>query len=217
MVGACAKSIERNQDHYVSRLPMLGLMFSQQDHCKQIGIGMEAQRMAECFPRLLYNHNARSQCTISTQVFRAYSSNVLITFIIPLKKGRSMRGVTDKLIVLSSLKYGDTSLIVKAFTYQFGVLSFMLKGIRKRRGGVVALYQPASVLEANIVYREGKSLHGINQPKHVFVAHKTTAELQRMAKALFISEYLQNILIQESPNEELFYAVSRLAKCFGTR
>ena len=115
-----------------------------------------------------------------------------------------MRGVTDKLIVLSSLKYGDTSLIVKAFTYQFGVLSFMLKGVRKRRGGVVALYQPASVLEANIVYREGKGLHGINQPKHVFVAHKTTAELQRMAKALFISEYLQNILIQESPNEELF-------------
>ena len=93
-----------------------------------------------------------------------------------------MRGVTDKLIVLSSLKYGDTSLIVKAFTYQFGVLSFMLKGVRKRRGGVVALYQPASVLEANIVYREGKSLHGINQPKHVFVAHKTTAELQRMAE-----------------------------------
>lgn len=115
-----------------------------------------------------------------------------------------MRGVTDKLIVLSSLKYGDTSLIVKAFTYQFGVLSFMLKGVRKRRGGLIALYQPASVLEANIVYREGKSLHGINQPKHVFVAHKTTAELQRMAKALFISEYLQNILIQESPNEELF-------------
>lgn len=115
-----------------------------------------------------------------------------------------MRGVTDKLIVLSSLKYGETSLIVKAFTYQFGVLSFMLKGVRKRRGGVVALYQPASVLEANIMYKEGKSLHGISQSKHVFVAHKTSAELQRMAKALFISEYLQNILIQDSPNEELF-------------
>ncbi len=115
-----------------------------------------------------------------------------------------MRGVTDKLIVLSSLKYGETSLIVKAFTYQFGVLGFMLKGVRKRRRGIVALYQPASVLEANIMYREGKSLHGINQPKHVFVAHKTSAELQRMAKALFISECLQNILIKESPNEELF-------------
>ena len=70
-------------------------------------------------------------------MFRAYSSNVLITFIIPLNKRRSMRGVTDKLIVLSSLKYGDTSLIVKAFTYQFGVLSFMLKGFENGAEGLL--------------------------------------------------------------------------------
>ncbi|MBT8300930.1 MAG: recombination protein O N-terminal domain-containing protein, partial [Maribacter sp.] len=37
--------------------------------------------------------------------------------------------VTTKAIVLSSLKYGDTSLIVKAFTLSDGLKSYLLKGV----------------------------------------------------------------------------------------
>ncbi|MBT8293507.1 MAG: recombination protein O N-terminal domain-containing protein, partial [Eudoraea sp.] len=36
--------------------------------------------------------------------------------------------ITTKALILSSIKYGDTSLIVKAFTYTDGLKSYLLKG-----------------------------------------------------------------------------------------
>ncbi|WP_337994805.1 DNA repair protein RecO [Polaribacter ponticola] len=39
--------------------------------------------------------------------------------------------VNTKAIVLSSLKYGDTSLIVKCYTQEEGVKSYLIKGILK--------------------------------------------------------------------------------------
>ena len=39
--------------------------------------------------------------------------------------------VTTKAIVLSSLKYGDTSLIVKCYTQTEGVKSYLIRGVLK--------------------------------------------------------------------------------------
>ena len=42
-----------------------------------------------------------------------------------------MAVVTTKAIVLSSLKYGDSSLIVKCYTEEEGVKSYLVRGILK--------------------------------------------------------------------------------------
>jgi DNA repair protein RecO (recombination protein O) len=40
-------------------------------------------------------------------------------------------------IVLSKIKYSDNDLIVKCYTEQFGVVSFLLKGVLKSKKGKV--------------------------------------------------------------------------------
>ena len=60
-----------------------------------------------------------------------------------------MSAVTTKAIVLSSLKYSDSSLIVKCFTEEDGLKSYMLRGILKSKKGKLkaAYFQPLTLLK----------------------------------------------------------------------
>ena len=56
--------------------------------------------------------------------------------------------VNTKAIVLSSLKYGETSLIVKCYTQEEGVKSYLIRGVlkQKKTGIKVAHFQPLTQL-----------------------------------------------------------------------
>ena len=43
--------------------------------------------------------------------------------------------ISTKAIVISTIKYSDTSLIVKLYTEKVGLVSFLLKGILKSKKG----------------------------------------------------------------------------------
>ena len=57
--------------------------------------------------------------------------------------------VTTKAIVFSAIKYGDTSLIVKAFTASDGIKSYLLRGVLTSKKGKLktAYFQPLTQLE----------------------------------------------------------------------
>ena len=59
---------------------------------------------------------------------------------------------TSKAIVLKTIKYGDTSLIIHVFTKEHGKIAFIVKGARKVKTKIKAnIIQPLSILE--IQYR----------------------------------------------------------------
>jgi Recombinational DNA repair protein (RecF pathway) len=51
-----------------------------------------------------------------------------------------MKVIETKAIVLSSLKYGDTSLIVRCYTEQLGLKSFIAKGVFSKKKRNTSLY-----------------------------------------------------------------------------
>ena len=53
-----------------------------------------------------------------------------------------MNIIETKGIVLSSLKYGDTSLIVRCYTEKYGIKSFIAKGVFSKKKRNSALYFP---------------------------------------------------------------------------
>jgi len=58
-------------------------------------------------------------------------------------------------IVLGSLKYKESSLIVKIFTNAFGMQSYVVNGVRSSKSqGKTALYQPLTLLDM-VVYHKG--------------------------------------------------------------
>jgi DNA repair protein RecO (recombination protein O) len=109
-------------------------------------------------------------------------------------------------IVLRPVKYGETSLICTIFTAQFGIQSYMVKGVRstKAKSRRAGLLQPASLLDISVYYRAEKNLQHIREfhPAHIY-----TSLHEHMIKnsiALFSVELLLRLLPEHAPLPELF-------------
>ena len=79
--------------------------------------------------------------------------------------------MTDKLyktkgIVLRTVKYGETSVIVTIFTELFGIQSYLVNGVRtstKKGSGKASLFQPSAILELVVYHNELKHLNRIKE------------------------------------------------------
>ena len=62
-------------------------------------------------------------------------------------------------IVLSKIKYSDNDLIVKCYTKEFGVVTFLLKHVLKSKKGKVktAYFQSLSQLQLEIIQKENRT------------------------------------------------------------
>jgi DNA repair protein RecO (recombination protein O) len=110
-------------------------------------------------------------------------------------------------IILKTTKYGETSLVVTAFTELFGVQTYMVNGVRtsKKTGLKASLYQPASVVEMEVYHNEKNTLHRIREcnRKHVFV--HVLSDVVKNSIAVFMMELLYKLLKQPEQNADLFY------------
>jgi DNA repair protein RecO (recombination protein O) len=114
---------------------------------------------------------------------------------------------TTKAIVLRSVPYGDTSLVVTAYTERFGMQSYLVKGARKtskKSGGQAMYFQPAALLELVVYHNELKQLQTIRELKWSTVYSNVLSSVTKNSVALFIVEMLSRSIKQSEPNADLF-------------
>jgi len=111
-----------------------------------------------------------------------------------------------KAIVLSKLKYRDNDLIVKCYTQQKGVVSYLLRGVFKSKKGSskAAYYQMLSQLEVEQTYKTNHTLHYINEVKVAYAYKSLHTNILKTAIVMFLSEVLSSVLKEEEQNKELF-------------
>ena len=114
--------------------------------------------------------------------------------------------VTTKAIIFTSLKYGDTSLIVKAFTVSDGLKSYLLKGILAAKRGKLktAYFQPLTQLEIVANHKNKGTLERISEAKVSYHYQTLHTEITKNAMTLFLAEMLSNSIHEEERNEGLF-------------
>ena len=114
--------------------------------------------------------------------------------------------ITTKAIVLTSLKYGDTSLIVKAFTESDGLKSYLLKGVLTSKRGKLksAYFQPITQLELVANHKNKGTLESIREAKVSYAYQTLHTDIAKNAMALFLAEMLGNSIHEEEPNQALF-------------
>lgn len=115
--------------------------------------------------------------------------------------------ITTKAIVLSALKYGDSSLIVRAYTEAEGLRSYLLKGILNAKKGKLksALFQPLTQLELVAVHKNKGSLERIREAKVSYAYHSLHTDIVKNSMVLFLAEML-TIAIQEEEHNPGLYA-----------
>lgn len=112
-------------------------------------------------------------------------------------------------IVLRTIKYGETSVIVNIFTELFGIQSYLVNGVRSsKQGGAKANYfQPASLLEMQVYHSDMKNLQRIKEYKWIYLYANVFTDVIKNAVALYMVELLQRSLKQPEENPELFHFV----------
>ena len=111
-----------------------------------------------------------------------------------------------KAIVLSTLKYGDNSLIARAFTREAGLQAFMLKGILRSRKGKLkpALFQPLTQLEIIARTHPSGKLGYIQEALLSYPYTTLHSDIRKSTIAMFLSETLGQCIGEEGPDPSLF-------------
>ena len=110
-------------------------------------------------------------------------------------------------IVLRSVKYGETSLVVNIYTEAFGIQSYLINGVRKsskKGAGKANLFQPASILDMVVYHNELRQLNRVREFKWACLYQHIFFDIRKNAVALFMIELLQKCLKQPEPNESLY-------------
>lgn len=112
-----------------------------------------------------------------------------------------------KAIILRSVKYGETSLVVTAFTELFGIQTYMVNGVRssKKNHAKAMLYQPAALLEMEVSHNELKNMHRIRECSWAFLYENILSSVLKNSIALFMVELLYKTLKQPEQHTDLFY------------
>ena len=122
-------------------------------------------------------------------------------------------------IVLRSIKYGETSLVVTIFTELFGVQTYMVNGVRsnKKSSAKANYFQPAAMLDLIVYHSENKTMHRIKEFSWAFLFDTVLTDVIKNSIASFMVELLQKCLKQPEANASLFNfseeALLQLDKC----
>ncbi|HIC31101.1 MAG TPA: DNA repair protein RecO [Flavobacteriaceae bacterium] len=111
-----------------------------------------------------------------------------------------------KAIVLSKIRFKDNDLIVKCYTSNHGIVSYLLKGVlkSKKSNKKIAYFQPLSLLELETDHKDNRSLQYIKDLKTNFLYSSLHTNIVKSAIAMFLAEILSQALKEEEQNLPLF-------------
>ena len=98
--------------------------------------------------------------------------------------------VKTKAIVLNSLKYGESQIIVDMYTESHGRLSFMQRIPRTSRSGVKKqLFQPLNILAVEFDYRQSQKLQRVKEAAIACPFVSLPFDAFKLSIALFVAEF----------------------------
>jgi DNA repair protein RecO (recombination protein O) len=113
--------------------------------------------------------------------------------------------IKTRAIVLHSIKYGESGLIVQAYTEHFGRQSLLVHGIRKIKSRINPyLFETLSILDVDIYRKESREIQNLKEVKPCIISHHFHSDIRRSTIALFLGELLYRTLREEDPNLPLF-------------
>lgn len=113
---------------------------------------------------------------------------------------------TTKAIVINTIKYGDTSLIVTCYTESGGIKTYMLKGILKARKTRIkpAYFQPLMQLNLTVNHNNKGNLNSIRDLEVSNFYSSIYTNIKKQSIALFLAEIIYYAIREEEQNSTLF-------------
>jgi len=118
-------------------------------------------------------------------------------------------------ICLSYIKYKEASIILKLFTRESGLQSFIVNSVRSQRAKrKLGFFEPLTFLE--VVYYQSKSsdIHRLSEFRIKKAHHNIRFDGKKAAMTMFLTEFLSKVLAAEQAgNDELFeYLINQISR-----
>ena len=107
-------------------------------------------------------------------------------------------------IILKNLKYGETSLIQDIYTKEYGLKSYIVSGVRKKKNSKAGALQLMSMVELVAYHKKTNSLSRIKEIKPANYYHELPFDVLKSSIGLFITEVARRSLSQDEQNEQLY-------------
>ena len=110
-------------------------------------------------------------------------------------------------IVLRTIKYGETSVVVTMFTELFGIQTYLVNGVRssKKSSAKANHFQPGAILDMVVYHNDLHGMQRIKEFKWDFLFKQVLSDVIKNSIALYMVELLQKCLPQPEQNTPLFY------------
>lgn len=109
-------------------------------------------------------------------------------------------------VALSYIRYRETSIIARVYTEEFGLQSYIINGVRssKNKNNKIALFQPLTLLDMVVYYKEDRDLHRLSEVKTNYPFQSLPFDVAKTSMALFVTELLTKTLKEETGSPVLF-------------
>lgn len=108
-------------------------------------------------------------------------------------------------IVISHIKYRETSIIVRVFTRELGLKTYVVNGVRSSKAkSKIAFFQSLSLLDLVVYDKEGAAINRISETKLLFAFQRIPFDFYRSGVAMFMGEVLGKAIYENYQNEGLF-------------
>lgn len=103
--------------------------------------------------------------------------------------------VKTKGIVLGVTKYKETSIIAKVYTEELGIQSYLVNGVRAKKGRIgIALFQPLTIIDSVIYHSDKKTIHRVSEIKCHFPYSSIPYDIKKSTISIFMAEWLNKTL-----------------------
>jgi DNA repair protein RecO (recombination protein O) len=118
--------------------------------------------------------------------------------------------VKTEAIVLSSMKYRDTSKILRLYTREFGKVSVIAKGARDTKSKFRSALEPMSYVSAVIYRNENRELQLLSQCDLITAFRHLSEDMEKMYVVMSAIELVDIVSHDEEQNETLFLLLRNL-------
>ena len=112
---------------------------------------------------------------------------------------------TTQGIVLSHIKYRETSIIAKIFTETLGLQAYIIQGVRAKKPKYnIALFQPLTRLDMVVHHKKQRNIQRVTEVRCCAPNSNILININKATMAIFIAEFLTKVIREEEHNEKLF-------------
>lgn len=123
--------------------------------------------------------------------------------------------IATKGIVFKSIKFQETSLIVKIYTETHGLQTFMVKGVRSTKAnGKAAMFQPGMLIDLIMYHKEHKSFQSLREYRASHVYTSVMDDIRKSSVLMFLVEVLSQCIHEGTEDNQLYVFIADSLKNF---